>query len=217
MNHTPPLSPEREKKLRAAVKKRQPNITVILENVYDRHNIAAVIRTAEMIGICEIYVLYSEKNVEEIEISKRSSGGAKKWVDIHLYNDLDACFKKVRTKYEKIYATHLGKSAVSIYDLDMSSSVALLFGNENKGLTEEALNYADGNMLIPQAGMSQSLNVSVACAVTLYEAYRQRNVKGYYENNPLMTEAKQQELYGYYLERNRTKGYNLYVKMVEDR
>lgn len=212
-----PLSEERAQKLKDAVRKRQPNLTVILENVFDRHNIAAVVRSAESIGIGEIFILYTEENIKEIEMSKRSSAGSRKWVDIHLYNDADACFNHVRSKYQQIIATHLGEKAESIYDLDLTTSVALLFGNEHAGLTERALQEADANMLIPQAGMTQSLNISVASAVTLYETYRQRMEKGYYDSNPLLNEVEQAELYDYYLERSRSKRYNLYIKMTEDR
>ncbi|MGB0983619.1 MAG: TrmH family RNA methyltransferase [Saprospiraceae bacterium] len=212
-----PLSPERARKLKEAVRQRQPNLTVILENVYDRHNIAAVVRSAESIGIGEIFILYTERNVEEVEMSKRSSAGSRKWVDIHLYNDADACFKHIRSKYKRIIATHLGEKAESIYSLDLTDSTALLFGNEHVGLSERALQEADANMIIPQAGMTQSLNISVASAVTLYEAYRQRMEKGYYSSNPLLNETEQAELYDYYVARSRVKGYNLYIKMTEDR
>ncbi len=211
------IDPKRAVKIREMVKKRQTNLTIVLENVLDPHNIAAVMRTAESIGVMEIFILFTERHVEEIEVSKRASAGSRKWLDIHLYNDIEACFKHVNSKYDTVIATHLGKNAKSIYDLDLSGSVALLFGNEHKGLTEEALKYADANMIIPQAGMGQSLNISVACAVTLYEAFRQRREKGFYSDNPLLSEVEQEKLYDYYLDRARVKRYNLYIKEVKDR
>jgi tRNA (guanosine-2'-O-)-methyltransferase len=203
-----PLTPTREKKFRKVVKSRQPNITVILENVYDSHNVGAVMRSCDSIGIGEIFVLYTDTKKENLVIGKRPSAGSKKWMDVHFYTDREACFKHIRSKYDTIVATHLGKSAKSIYDIDLSDSVALLFGNEHAGVSDESLKYADTNMVIPQVGMTSSLNISVACAVTLYEAYRQRMVKGYYTENPLLSEQEQIELYDTFLERSRKKGFN---------
>jgi len=210
-NFRNPLSEKRNAKLKQMVKNRQPNITVILENVLDNHNISAVVRSAESIGIQEMYILYTDTFVEKMKIGKRTSAGAKKWLNFHLYNDMEKCFEAVKAKYDNIYATHLGKSAQSVYDLDLSGSVALLFGNEHAGVSEAALKYCDGNFIIPQVGMTSSLNISVASAVTLYEAFRQRMVKGYYDENPLLNEAEQAELYENYWERSRTKQFNTVI------
>lgn len=209
------LSATREEKFRKVVKCRQPNLTVILENVGDRHNIAAVLRSCDSIGVGEVFVLFTTEHVDKIELGRRASAGAKKWVDVHVYTDAEACFAHVRSKYEKIYATHLGESAKNMYDMDLTGSVALLFGNEHTGISEASLKHADGNMIISQVGMSSSLNISVACAVTLYEAFRQRRVKGFYDENPLLSEAEQGELYDVYHERSRKKGYNLYVEAID--
>lgn len=203
-----PLTTTRETKFRNVVKSRQPNITVILEDVHDSHNIGAVLRSCDSIGISEIFVLYTNTLKENLRVGKRTSAGAKKWVDIHFYTEIEACFEHVRSKYNTIIATHLGKSAKSIYEIDLTGSVALLFGNEDVGVSEAALKYADANMVIPQVGMTSSLNISVACAVTLYEAYRQRMNKGHYTDNPLLSEQEQAELYDIYLERSRKKGFN---------
>ncbi|MFY9464582.1 MAG: TrmH family RNA methyltransferase, partial [Sediminibacterium sp.] len=79
-----------------------------------------------------------------------------------------------------IYTTHLGVGSVSVYDLDFTGRVALVFGNEREGVSEDAIRLSDGNFIIPQVGMIQSLNISVACAVTIYEAYRQKKNAGHY-------------------------------------
>ena len=203
-----PLTPTREKKFRNVVKSRQPNITVILEDVHDMHNVGAVMRSCDSIGVGEIFVLYTDTQKQTLVVGKRTSAGSKKWMDVHFYTDREACFKHIRSKYDTIVATHLGKSAKSIYEMDLTGSVALLFGNEQLGVSEESLKYADANMVIPQVGMTSSLNISVACAVTLYEAYRQRMVQGNYTENPLLSEQEQTELYDIFLERSRKKGFN---------
>jgi tRNA (guanosine-2'-O-)-methyltransferase len=184
------VTDDRTSRFQEVIAKRQ-NITVILENVHDPHNIGAVIRSCDAIGISEIFVLYTEEsyNLMKQKIGKNASSGARKWVQAHYFGNLDECFDAVRTKYDAIYGTHLSESAHSLYDLDLSKPVALMFGNEQHGISEKALAKLDGNFIIPQYGMVQSLNISVACAVSLFEASRQRTVKGMYNdeydaNNP---------------------------------
>lgn len=201
------MQQKRIQKFKDVVSKRQPSITVILENVHDQHNIGAVMRTCDSIGIMEIFVLQSNPkySASNITLGKRTSAGTRKWVDVHFYTNLEQCFAHVRSKYEHIYATHLDTDSKSLYDLDLASSVALLFGNEAFGVSEEALKNCDGNFIIPQMGFVQSLNISVACAVSLYEAYRQRDVKGMYDKNAPLEQAQQEALYEDYLERHKAQ------------
>lgn len=173
------MTPEREERIRSVLSRRQPDITVVMENVHDPHNISAVMRTCDSIGIQEIYVLNSRLTLHTA-FGKKSSSGAAKWLTIHQFQDTKECMDAIRKRYDKIYATHLGKESHSLYDLDLAGSVALVFGNERDGVSEDCLQYCDGNFIIPQMGMSQSLNISVACAVSLYEACRQRIVAGHY-------------------------------------
>jgi len=202
------LTPERAAKFRRVVARRQPNLTVILENVHDPHNIGAVLRSCDSVGIREIFVLYTEShlNEERLHLSKNTAAGALKWVDVHLYRDRAACFEHVRAGYDKILSTRLTDQAAEIYDLDLTASVALLFGNEHAGISAESHEFADGNFIIPQVGMVESLNISVACAVTLYEAFRQRRQKGFYGENPLLSEAEQAALFDAYAEKSRLSG-----------
>lgn len=185
------LTPKREEKFKRVIQQSQGNITVVLENVHDTHNIGAVLRSADSIGIREIYVVYTEErhSRDYLKLGKRTSGGTRKWVKVNYYNDIDACYKAVKSKYKLILGTYLkeGEVSTSMFDLDLTQSVALVFGNEAKGMTQKSIDYCDGNFIIPQVGMVTSLNISVACAVTLYEAYRQRLSKNYYEDNPTLS------------------------------
>ncbi len=201
------MTPEREDKFRRVARNRQTNLTVILENVHDPHNIGAVLRSCDSVGVHEIFVLYTEPGLdrERLEIGTTSSSGARKWVNVHFYTDAAACFEHVRKNYENVFSTHLAQDAVSMHELDLSQSVALLFGNEHAGVSEEALRYSDGNFLIPQVGMVESLNISVACAVSLYEAFRQRKEKGFFDENPVLNEQGQQALFELYEERHVTQ------------
>jgi tRNA (guanosine-2'-O-)-methyltransferase len=176
------MTPERYARLTAVLNKRQPDITVVLENVFDPHNISAVMRTCDAIGLQDIYIL-NHKIPPHRKWGEKSSSSAVKWLTIHQFTDAAECFAALRKNYKKIYTTHLSSDAVSLHDLDLTESIALVFGNEHSGVSEEIIAMADGNFIIPQVGIIKSLNISVACAVTLYEAYRQKNNAGHY-NNP---------------------------------
>jgi tRNA (guanosine-2'-O-)-methyltransferase len=176
------MTPERYTRLTTVLNKRQPDITVVLENVFDPHNISAVMRTCDAIGVQDIYIL-NHKIAPHKKWGEKSSSSAVKWLTIHQFTDAGECFIALRKKYKKIYTTHLSSDAVSLHELDLTESVALIFGNEHSGVSEEIIAMADGNFIIPQVGIIKSLNISVACAVSLYEAYRQKNNAGHY-NQP---------------------------------
>jgi tRNA (guanosine-2'-O-)-methyltransferase len=186
------MTPERKAKINRVLNNRQPDLTVILENVHDPHNISAVMRTCDAVGIQEIYVLNNCIGQHQ-KFGKKSSASAAGWLTTHQYEDTDACMEAVKKRYDKIYGTHLGEAAKPLYQLDLTERVALVFGNEHDGITEETLAHCNGNFIIPQMGMIQSLNISVACAVSLYEAYRQRELKGMY-NESRMPDAERTAL-----------------------
>lgn len=178
------MTPERHERLLSVLNKRQENITVLLENVFDPHNISAVMRTCDAIGIQEIYVL-STKIPPHKKWGAKSSSSAAKWLTIHQFTDTGDCINALRKKYNTILTTHLSSDATSLHNIDFTDKVALVFGNEHDGVSEEIRNLADGNFIIPQVGIIKSLNISVACAVTLYEAFRQKNRAGHYDKRDL--------------------------------
>ena len=165
----------RREKLQQVLNKRQFNITVVMENVHDPHNIAAVMRTCDAVGIQEIYIL-NTLIPEHKKFGAKSSSSAAKWLCIHSFTDTADCITALRKKYNKIYTTHLADNATQLYNLDLTDSIALVFGNEHAGVSDEIRLLADGNFIIPQVGIIQSLNISVACAVTIYEAFRQKMI-----------------------------------------
>jgi tRNA (guanosine-2'-O-)-methyltransferase len=174
------MTPEREERLKNVLDKRQPDLTVVLENVFDPHNISAVMRTCDAVGIQDIFVL-NTKIGKHKKWGARSSSSAAKWLTIHEYSEASICFAELRKKFPLILTTHLSSSAVSLYDIDFTGPVALIFGNEHDGVSEEICVLADGNFVIPQVGMIRSLNISVACAVSLYEAFRQKQAASHYD------------------------------------
>jgi tRNA (guanosine-2'-O-)-methyltransferase len=190
------MGPNRLQRFKDVIAKRQNNITVILENVFDPHNIAAVMRTADSIGIQELYIINSflPPEKQRQKYARRSSGSAIKWLTIKEYNTVSECVQAVRKQYTKIYTTHLSADAVSMYSIDFTEAVALVFGNEGRGCSTEMLAASDGNFHIPQVGMTMSLNISVACAVTLFEAYRQKELAGHYNKSTYSINEQQQLL-----------------------
>lgn len=174
------MTPERFEKIQRVVKNRRFDITVVLENVHDPHNIAAVLRTCDAVGISEVYTIDSVKRLSG-RLGKKSSSSASKWVKVHHFDDMQVAVETIRSKYDRMVCTHLNSEAVSIYDMDFKGSIALVFGNEHAGVTDELRALCDGNFIIPQIGMISSLNISVACAVTIYEAFRQRSSINYDE------------------------------------
>jgi len=177
------MTDERLERIENVARKRQTDLTVVLENVHDPHNIGAVLRTCDSIGIWEVFILNNDPDLVKnpVVIGKGASTGARKWLDVKVFNDTELCYSAIRENYSTILGTHLETDSKSLYELDLTSPTAFVFGNEHAGITEESLKHLDGNFIIPQVGMVQSLNISVACAVTLYEAYRQRDEKGLYE------------------------------------
>lgn len=175
------MTPERTERLNKVLAKRQPGLTVVLENVSDPHNISAVMRTCDAVGVQDIYILNTKIDLHEMWSAKSSSSAAK-WLTVHQFTDAIECFTALRKQFSKIYTTHLSTDAVDMYDLNFTDSIALVFGNEHSGVSEEIIALADGNFIIPQVGIIKSLNISVACAVTLYEAYRQKEIAGHFDN-----------------------------------
>lgn len=184
------MTPERIAKLTGVLVKRQPDLTVVLENVFDPHNISAVMRTCDAIGLQDIYIL-NTKIPRHKKWGARSSSSAAKWLTIHQFENATECFSSLRKRYSKILTTHLSSDAVGLYQIDMTQPIALVFGNEHSGVSDEIRALADGNFIIPQVGIIQSLNISVACAVTLYEAFRQKNNAGHYNRNDMDHVMKQ--------------------------
>jgi tRNA (guanosine-2'-O-)-methyltransferase len=178
------MTPERRARLLSVLNKRQNDLTVVLENVFDPHNISAVMRTCDAVGIQEVYVL-NTKIPRHKKWGAKSSSSAAKWLTTHQFTDANACFEALRAKYSRILTTHLSSDAVNLYDIDFTNSIALVFGNEHSGVSDDIRAMADGNFIIPQVGIIRSLNISVACAVTLYEAHRQKKLAGHYDQRRL--------------------------------
>ena len=174
------MTTEREERITSVLDKRQDNLTIVLENVFDPHNISAVMRTCDAVGVQDLFIL-NTKIPRHKKWGAKSSSSAAQWLTIHQYTDARECFSELRRRADRIVTTHLSGDAVSLYQMDLTSRIALVFGNEHSGVSDEIRALADGNFIIPQVGIIKSLNISVACAVSLYEAFRQKSAAGQYD------------------------------------
>ena len=177
---------ERLQKIIETATSRQFSLRVVMENIHDPHNVSAIFRTCDAAGVPKINLLYTFESFPRI--SKTSSSSANKWIEVEKYDNTKLCYDDLRKQGFKIYASMLNKEAKNIYDIDLTKKIAFVFGNEKRGVSSEAEKLSDETFYIPMRGMIQSLNVSVAAAVTLYEAQRQRTLKGMYKKSELAKE-----------------------------
>ena len=177
------MTERRKKKFLSVLRHRQPTLTIIMEDIHDPHNVSAMLRSADAVGVMEVHLVYS--NEQFPKLGKKSSASANKWIARRSYKSIQECYDTLHREGFLICATHLGTTSQSLYELTLTKKIALVFGNEHRGVSDEAAKLADINFQIPMMGMIQSLNVSVACAVSLYEALRQRQKAGMYEQSAL--------------------------------
>ena len=178
---------KRLEKITRVVNSRQHSLTVVMENIHDPHNVSAIFRTCDAVGIPKVNLVYNCETFPRI--GKKSSASAFKWVDKEKYKSVEECYSELRKDGFKIFASSLSDKSKNLYDLDLTQKVAIVVGNEHRGVSETSAELADEVFLIPQFGMVQSLNVSVATAVILYEAMRQRIKKGKYKKSELDEKA----------------------------
>ena len=181
-----PRSPQRIERVRTVLQHRQPDLTVVIENIHDPHNVSAMLRSCDAVGVMRVELVYSRERFPSI--GKRSSSSAGKWVERRKHLSAESCYTTLRLEGFAIYATSLDSASAPLYELDLTGKVALVFGNEHRGVSEHAALLADRTFKIPMLGMIESLNVSVACAVTLYEALRQRLGRGDLHRSKLSTD-----------------------------
>ena len=179
-------TPERIEKVSRVLSLRQSDLRVVLEGVTNAHNASAVIRTCDAAGILHLDLI--SPNPELLRFNEAISTRADNWLEIAVYPTPAACFEPLKKAGFEIVATHLQKDAIPYTDIDFARPVALVFGNESGGISDDALSFADKVVRIPMLGMVQSLNLSVSVAVILYEALRQRAAKGYFDKARLTAE-----------------------------
>lgn len=170
------LLPERIERIESVVSRRQRTLGLVLENVHDSHNQAAVIRTAEALGLLEANVI--EAPSARFRPHRKVTRDAHKWIDVRRWPSADECLAELKRRGLRLYCGALDPRAVSLYELDVVSPCAFAFGNEHEGISNQLRDAADAVFTIPMRGFSESLNVSVAAGVVLSHAVRQRELAG---------------------------------------
>lgn len=180
-------SERRLQKITKVVKSRQHSLHVVLENIHDPHNVSAIFRTCDAVGVPKVSLIYYLEKFPKI--GKKSSASAFKWVEKEKFSSVSECYDSLKKSGYTIYASTISDEASDLYKLDFKKKIAIVFGNEHRGASDEAAKLADKKFKIPMYGMVQSLNVSVAAAIVLYEALRQRMKKGFYAKSELNESA----------------------------
>ncbi|GAA4345623.1 tRNA (guanosine(18)-2'-O)-methyltransferase TrmH [Kangiella taiwanensis] len=164
-------SPSRYDKIIELLSNRQPDLTVFMDEVHKPHNLAAIVRTADAVGIGHVHAVFPEG----VSYSgHHTSSGSKRWVTTHKHADLASGIAEVKNQGMQVLAAHFSDRAVDFRSIDYTKPTCILVGSELVGVSDEAADLADEHVIIPMVGMVQSLNVSVASALILYEAQRQR-------------------------------------------
>ena len=175
-------TPKRFHRVRAVLDRRQPDLTVVLEELEKPRNLAAVLRTCDAVGVFEAHAVWPGGR---LKISRPASGGTRKWVPVRRHRSLDEAIDHLAGRGFQVLAAHPGAGAADFRRVDYTRPTAVLFGQEETGVSAAALRRADGLIAIPMRGMGTSLNVSVAASLILFEAARQRQAAGLYESSRL--------------------------------
>ena len=170
-----PLLPRRYERLQAVLNRRMGDLTVVLEAVDKPHNLSAILRSCDAVGVLEAHVVSLPGRPRTFN---KTAKGSQKWVPLHPHPSIETCLRGLKDRGFRLYGTHLSVDALDYRQCDFTGPTAFLMGAEKWGMSEEALALVDQPLFIPMRGMVQSLNVSVAAASLLFEALRQRDQAG---------------------------------------
>ncbi len=179
------MTPERINKLRRILARRQPDLTLLAEHVYKTHNFSAILRSCDAVGMFAAHAVAPHGTVRRYHMI---AGGVNRWINVTLHDDTSHAYQALRAQGWRLIAAHRGPQAIDYRDADYTGRVAIVVGMERDGLSGYAINDADLLVSVPMRGMAESLNVSVAAALVLFEAARQREAAGLYERSRLTAE-----------------------------
>jgi tRNA (guanosine-2'-O-)-methyltransferase len=172
------ITPQRRARIERVLSRRQKDLTLALANIHDPHNVSAIYRSCDAFGVAEVHLYYTDTPFPVL--GKKSSASARKWVESIRHKTLDGLVDSLRTGGRQLLATSCSPVARPLTDWDFTRPTAIIMGNEHRGVDRELAAHVDGELYIPMYGMIRSFNVSVAAAVILAEAARQRVLAGMY-------------------------------------
>jgi len=179
------MSPERFEKIKEVLLKRQTDLTVIMDNIHKPHNFNAIVRTCDAVGIQDVHYIPVTKGYRRLNYYAK---GSQKWVEAHQHNDFADVAKDFKNKGFQLLAAHFSDNAIDYREVDYTQPTAIVMGTELAGISDETAQIVDKHIVVPMQGMVASLNVSVASAVILFEAQKQRLAAGMYENRSIQDE-----------------------------
>lgn len=186
------MSPERFARINALLDRRQADLTLCLESVHKNHNLSALIRTADAVGIHEVHAVWFDRRGK---VKGGTAMGSQQWVKVHHHQSTAAAIAQLKAEGKQVLVTNLSPGAIDFREVDYTRPTAILMGQEKQGVSADALALADHHIVVPMVGMAESLNVSVAAAVILYEAQRQRDAAGCYEQPQLSAGERHRVLF----------------------
>lgn len=173
------VTDERLDKVRRVLARRQPDLCLVMANIHDPHNVSAILRSCDAFGVARVHLYYTHTAFPQM--GKKSSASARKWVERVRHTDAAAMVEGLRKTGHQVLCTGFSATAKPLHECDFTRPTAVIMGNEHAGADPELLALAPEEVYIPMQGMVQSLNVSVAAAVILYEAFSQRRRAGLYD------------------------------------
>ena len=175
-----PILPRRYKRLTTVLNRRMTDLTLLLEKVEKPHNLSAILRSCDAVGILEAHAIYSQNHIPTYNTTAQ---GSQKWVKLNTYSNIENAIERLKRNGFKLYGTTLDKNSTDYRNCDFTGKTAFVLGAEKWGLSKETMNLMDKSIFVPMRGMVQSLNVSVAAATLLFEALRQREEKNILPTN----------------------------------
>lgn len=172
------MRPRRFHRLRSVLSRRQPDLTVLMEKVNKPHNFSAILRNCDAVGVLEAHVVPPRHG---LDLHHGTSAGTKKWIQVHTHETVEDGVAHLKERGFTVVAAHPSDDAMDYRAVDYTRPIALMMGAELYGVSDEGLALADAHVVVPMVGMVHSLNVSVATALLLFEAFRQRDAEGLYD------------------------------------
>lgn len=172
---SPFVTPERQKRIDEVLSTKTRDVVLVLEDIYDEHNASAVLRTAESFGVLEVH---SVERTCGFKVDAQTSMGAHKWIELIKHKSTDMPYRVLSERGYAIYASSIRGDALDLEDVPIDRPIALVFGNEHEGLSPEAQEAANGRFRVPMHGFVESLNVSVATAISMYDVLARKRKSG---------------------------------------
>ena len=190
------MTAARYARIRACLDRRQPDLTVVTDNVHKPHNVSAIMRTCDAVGVFSLHAVMTDDKA--FRARSGIAMGSEKWLQTTLHDTTESALQAVRDAGLQVVAVHQSERSVDFREIDYCAATAVLFGAEKFGVSSAGARAADRHVFIPMMGMVESYNVSVAAAIVLLEAQRQRSLARMYDSCRLDPQVYRRQLFSWY-------------------